>query len=621
MRKYLFAFLTVAAIVATTLTVSVSTFAQSGTGGTGPAPVLIGHWTFDDGTATDSSGNGNDGVVNGALPAVGRIGSGSLDFQGLTDHVDLGGLDVVGDATTISAWVNSDNLANCAAGDCRVFSKANGVAEQDHFIMLSTIGTGSDARLRFRLKAGGTTETLIANSGLVGEQTWHHVAATYDGSAMKLFLDGVQVASTAKTGAIDNDPAVPAWIGGNPPDPAIRPWDGKIDDVRLYASALSASEILALASAQIPTTDFIFLADEIDDSIRRLEIGVWTPEDVRTGLSNPLDVAVDVENGRIYYSSVSDSKIRVANLDGTGGFTDLVNAPGRQIALDLENNKIYWANPDQGVVSGVRRADLTTGVIEDLVPGNPMGLALDVPGDRMYWHEDGTGIVKSARLDGTGVTTLFDPGATTNAGFMAIDVAGGKMYWAVENGIGHIKRANLDGTDPEIFLSIGGTGTMGPFGLALDAPAGRLYWTYRPGGTLRSVGLDGTGVETHATGFSRPNGITIARVPTFFPPPPPPGPEVVMDDVSVGANLNSMFSTSAILISDPTKTIDQPADEIKVFLDAGGGTKGTQIAGPGGTGEAVVLKVNNFGTALLLESHINTGLPGTDVIVEYLTGP
>ncbi len=220
----------------------------------GASANLLGHWTFDDGTATDISGNGNNGVLNGATPAPGYVGTGSLEFDGVDDHVDLGNLDVVGSAVTLAAWISADNLANCASRDCRIVSKASGTSSSDHYLMLSTIRSGSDIRLRFRLKANGSTSTLVANSGNLVNGQWTHVAATYDGTTMKVFVDGVAAGSKAKSGVIDTNPAVAMWVGGNPPSPTIRPWDGKIDEVRLYDGALTLPEIQVLAG-QSPTPD------------------------------------------------------------------------------------------------------------------------------------------------------------------------------------------------------------------------------------------------------------------------------------------------------------------------------------------------------------------------------
>ena len=95
------------------------------------------------------------GLWNGALegPAWSDLGvtdrGGTLDFDGVTDVVQVGGLDVAGAAMTLTAWIRPDDFD---VADGRILSKASGVGEQDHHWMLSTIGVGSERRLRFRLR-------------------------------------------------------------------------------------------------------------------------------------------------------------------------------------------------------------------------------------------------------------------------------------------------------------------------------------------------------------------------------------------------------------------------------------------------------------------------------------
>jgi hypothetical protein len=79
----------------------------------------------------------------------------------------------------------------------------------------------------------------------------------YDGASMSLYLNGSLVGSTGKTGSLTPNSAVPVWIGGNPPDSAARPWDGRLDEVRIYDRALSVAEIQALP---LPSTQVIFRA-------------------------------------------------------------------------------------------------------------------------------------------------------------------------------------------------------------------------------------------------------------------------------------------------------------------------------------------------------------------------
>ena len=88
------------------------------------------------------------------------------------------------------------------------------------------------------LVAGG--ERILYGGSRLPANTWTHLAATYDGSVQRLYINGVQVASRNQTGPIAvSNGAV--RIGGN----AV--WgeffQGRIDEVRIYNRALSAAEI------------------------------------------------------------------------------------------------------------------------------------------------------------------------------------------------------------------------------------------------------------------------------------------------------------------------------------------------------------------------------------------
>ena len=211
-----------------------------------PDPTLVAWWPFDEGAGTiavDASGNGRTGFLT-AGPTW--LADPALSFDGVDDRVEAGTFDVAGSAITLAAWIYPEALGNCSSNDCRVLSKATGTAEADHYFMLSTIaGSGGSSHLRFRLKTAGVTTTLIASSASLPEEEWLHAAATYDGATMRLFLDGVEVGATGKTGAISQDPSVPVWIGNNPGATA-KPWRGRIDDVRIYSRALSGDELAAL---------------------------------------------------------------------------------------------------------------------------------------------------------------------------------------------------------------------------------------------------------------------------------------------------------------------------------------------------------------------------------------
>ena len=101
--------------------------------------------------------------------------------------------------------------------------------------------------------ASGTDDIALSMTGAgdefsqsvpVNDNQWHHLATTYDGSNKKIYLDGVEVATAAQTGAVTASEfklylGDPISAGGSPTRP-------KIDDVRIYGTALTAAEVAAI---------------------------------------------------------------------------------------------------------------------------------------------------------------------------------------------------------------------------------------------------------------------------------------------------------------------------------------------------------------------------------------
>ena len=198
--------------------------------------------------AKDSFGNKN-GVIHGATYKTGKTGK-ALYFDGVNDYVDLGTIDLKGSAMTISTWIKSPDLtANCGAdsNDCRIISKSTSSSNDDHYWMLSTIKSGANTRLRFRLKTGAQTDPttkLIASSGNLKPNTWYYAVATYDGKMMRLYLNGNLIGSTPKTGKIARNNKVKVYIGANPDNSNY--WKGKIDGLGIYSYAFPGTYISAL---------------------------------------------------------------------------------------------------------------------------------------------------------------------------------------------------------------------------------------------------------------------------------------------------------------------------------------------------------------------------------------
>jgi type II secretory pathway pseudopilin PulG len=210
---------------------------------------LVAQWTFDESsgtTATDASGNGHNGTLTNMSGTEWTTGTldGALRFDGSNDLVSCGNFDVTGGDghLTLCAWMKADDFGT---SDARFISKATGTATNDHYWMLSTV---NGSKLRFRLKTNGSTTELKSNGGVLSSGTWTHVAATWDGSTMRVFRNAIEVKSTSKSGTLSTSGSVGVAIGNQPSGAGIKAFDGLIDDVRIYNQALDAAELADVAA-------------------------------------------------------------------------------------------------------------------------------------------------------------------------------------------------------------------------------------------------------------------------------------------------------------------------------------------------------------------------------------
>jgi len=210
-------------------------------------PDLLAWWKFDEGTGTtafDSSGNGNDGTfVQDPEWVAGKFGSGLL-FDGKGgERVGLGGLDIPASQMTITCWFKANNL-DTPGQDPRMVSKANGGNNNDHWWMFSSSRIGSEKFLRLRLKTNDGQQTSEIKAGTFEVGEWIHGAIWWDGTNMKIYKNGLEVGTMAKGGtSVAVDPGVQAAIGNQPIGAENRPFDGIIDDVRIYTRALTEAEL------------------------------------------------------------------------------------------------------------------------------------------------------------------------------------------------------------------------------------------------------------------------------------------------------------------------------------------------------------------------------------------
>jgi hypothetical protein len=202
----------------------------------GADPTLVGWWKLDDGQGTvavDSSGYGNDGVIFGDPQWIEGIIGGALDFDGDDDYIDCGSADILGNMSeiTVAAWVTvrattTQWMTAVAKGESAWRLGTVSYDPRFHFGM--TIWTAPDA-------------SSIDGAITVALNEWHHMAGTFDGDNINVYVDGLFDASNDTTEPIGTN-ALSVFIGENP-ESRGRYWDGKIDDVRVYSRALSEEEL------------------------------------------------------------------------------------------------------------------------------------------------------------------------------------------------------------------------------------------------------------------------------------------------------------------------------------------------------------------------------------------
>ncbi|MHC4230289.1 MAG: LamG domain-containing protein, partial [Planctomycetota bacterium] len=210
-----------------------------GTAGSASAE-LVAYWSFDEGSGDrvfDSSGNGNDGTINGASWGEGKYGP-ALHFNAQDNYVEVPTSESLETETnvTVAAWINWID-----AGDGWLCILANGQqgGPWENYGLFVNRGGGF---LYFTLSLDGGHVTQQTPNNAVQPDEWLHACATWDGSMARIYVNGEMVLGQAQSGTLV-PPGLPLRIGHR--DGSAHYYNGIIDDVRVYNHALTEVEILA----------------------------------------------------------------------------------------------------------------------------------------------------------------------------------------------------------------------------------------------------------------------------------------------------------------------------------------------------------------------------------------
>jgi hypothetical protein len=201
-------------------------------------PSLVGWWKLDETsgtTAADSSGNGNTGTVNGpATWVAGQLGGG-LQLSGTNNYVECGnGASLNMRAqVTLSAWIKPTTAGN---------------GQHQHYVTKGdtcyALKHNTGNYMEFNVYDGAWyTASGPAVNAATFNNVWHHVAGTYDGTTLKIYVDGVLQPTTATHVGQIGASSTSVTLGRDNTNNG-RYFTGIIDDARIYNRALSDVEIL-----------------------------------------------------------------------------------------------------------------------------------------------------------------------------------------------------------------------------------------------------------------------------------------------------------------------------------------------------------------------------------------
>lgn len=197
----------------------------------------VGVWDFDN-NINDSSGYGNDGTIYG-LPTLPTFisdntpsGDGyALSFDGIDDYIDVGNdssLNIT-DSITIIAWIYPKSA-----------DKGTIVAKNPPYYFAFGSIWGLQQRVGAAVSIPGGWSSISGN-GTIPINKWSHIAMTYNGSTIKVYLNGKEDGSVPATGlmTVGGDTVKIGW--GSPGFNQY--FNGLIDQVRIYEQALTTAQI------------------------------------------------------------------------------------------------------------------------------------------------------------------------------------------------------------------------------------------------------------------------------------------------------------------------------------------------------------------------------------------
>jgi hypothetical protein len=249
-----------------------------------PPKGLVLYYSFDqagaDGAVADRSGQNNHGKASGAKWLSSGKQGGGCEFVADGQHLHVAPSDSLNvKQATLAAWFRT---SKSDAVWRRILDK-----RAERGFGLSIAGDAKDLQSRGKVAFAVNGSAPCLSDRVVADGVWHHVAATFDGENLKIYVDGAPQKQTVPCRGEIVANTDPLTIGLNRSDPSPREknqsFEGAIDEVMIFNRALSADEIKAMVTAVDPTAGKAkFTKQQVIGRLRQLrqlfEEGLLTEE-------------------------------------------------------------------------------------------------------------------------------------------------------------------------------------------------------------------------------------------------------------------------------------------------------------------------------------------------------
>ena len=293
-----------------------------------PTIGLVGYWPFN-GDANDESGNGNNGIVNGASLTTDRFGNNNCAyyFNGVDNFITINNspsLNISGNQISISVWLQTEDNCSTAYGQ-KGISKGGWDVGNGYELLYGSCGG-------FQLSGnhGGFQSVGSYNNGN-WNGNWTHIVAVFNNGTGIIYVNGQAISSNLNGSQFTSflSSTAPLYFGKRSPgNQTIGFVKGKMDDIGIWNRALTQQEITEMYNG----VNYSDTCNAVSGSLVNGLVGYWP------FCGNANDQSGNGNNGTVSGAILTTDRFgnnnSAFNFDGSTSFIQINDNP----LLDLTND-------------------------------------------------------------------------------------------------------------------------------------------------------------------------------------------------------------------------------------------------------------------------------------------